>query len=108
MTEKRFTLAYKKDNWWAVRDGEITLWKEEVIHLLNELYEENQKLKDERDVYMRRAEAYLYQLKFIARQLEGFSRVPSLERAVDNWKDWTFRMTEEYVELNNKYREECK
>lgn len=36
MTEKRFELAYEKDNWWAVRDGEITLWKEEVISLLNE------------------------------------------------------------------------
>ena len=45
MTEnKRFKLAYEKGNWWAVRDGDITLWKEEVIHLLNELYEENQKL----------------------------------------------------------------
>ena len=36
MTEKRFELAYEKGNWWAVRDGEITLWKEEVIGLLNE------------------------------------------------------------------------
>lgn len=44
---KRFKLAYKKDDWWAVRDSEITLWKEEVIHLLNELYEENEKLKKE-------------------------------------------------------------
>ncbi|MGN0176662.1 MAG: hypothetical protein ACI389_02370 [Methanobrevibacter sp.] len=43
MTEnKRFELAYEKGNWWAVRDGDITLWKEEVIHLLNELHEENQ------------------------------------------------------------------
>lgn len=48
MTEnKRFKLAYKKGDWWAVRDGEITLWKEEVIHLLNELYEENVELKQE-------------------------------------------------------------
>lgn len=46
MTEnKRFELAYEKGNWWAVRDGDITLWKEEVIHLLNELSEENEKLK---------------------------------------------------------------
>ena len=45
MTEtKRFELAYEKGNWWAVRDGDITLWKEEVIHLLNELHEENEKL----------------------------------------------------------------
>ena len=44
MTEKRFELAYEKGNWWAVRDGDITLWKEEVIHLLNELHEENQLL----------------------------------------------------------------
>ena len=41
---KRFELAYEKGNWWAVRDGDITLWKEEVIHLLNELHEENEKL----------------------------------------------------------------
>lgn len=45
MTEnKRFKLAYEKGNWWAVRDGDITLWKEEVISLLNVLHEENQKL----------------------------------------------------------------
>lgn len=48
MTEnKRFSLAYEKGNWWAVRDGDITLWKEEVIHLLNELHEENMMLKGE-------------------------------------------------------------
>ena len=46
MTEKRFKLAYKEDDWWAVRDGEITLWKEEVVHLLNELHEENRQLRD--------------------------------------------------------------
>ena len=47
MTEnKRFKLAYKKGDWWAVRDGEITLWKEEVIHLLNELHKENEELKE--------------------------------------------------------------
>ena len=41
---KRFELAYEKGNCWAVRDGDITLWKEEVIHLLNELHYENQLL----------------------------------------------------------------
>lgn len=46
MTKKRFELAYEKDNWWAVRDGDITLWKEEVIYLLNELAEENQQLRE--------------------------------------------------------------
>lgn len=50
MTEnKRFKLAYEKGNWWAVRDGDITLWKEEVIHLLNELSEENEQLKQRND-----------------------------------------------------------
>lgn len=50
MTEnKRFKLAYKKGDWWAVRDGEITLWKEEVIHLLNELHKENEELKKENE-----------------------------------------------------------
>lgn len=45
MTEKRFTLAYEKGNWWAVRDGDITLWKEEVVGLLNQLNDENEQLK---------------------------------------------------------------
>ena len=45
MTEKRFTLAYEKGNWWAVKDGDITLWKEETIALLNSLNEENEQLK---------------------------------------------------------------
>lgn len=86
-----------------------------VATALNEFYErnehlekENQKLKDEKEVYMRKAEAYRYQLRFIANQLEGFSRVPALEHAIDNWRNQAFRMTEEYVKLNNKYREECK
>ena len=49
MADKRFELAYSNDTdndkWWAVRDGDITLWKEEVVYLLNELYEENRDLK---------------------------------------------------------------
>lgn len=46
MTEnKRFELAYEKGNWWAVRDGGITLWKEEVVELLNKLNNENKNLK---------------------------------------------------------------
>ncbi len=45
MTEnKRFKCVDKKGNYWTVRDRDTTLRKEEVIHLLNVLYEENQKL----------------------------------------------------------------
>jgi len=47
MNEKRFTLAYEKGNWWAVKDGDITLWKEEVIGLLNEQDETINELKAE-------------------------------------------------------------
>lgn len=47
MEEKRFALAYEQGNWWAVRDGDITLWKEEVIHLLNEQQDTIQSLKEE-------------------------------------------------------------
>ena len=47
--EKRFTLAYSDDSekskWWAVRDEDITLWKEEVVYLLNQLHEENEQLR---------------------------------------------------------------
>ena len=50
MTEnKRFKLAYEKGNWWAVRDGEITLWKEEVVGLLNEQEEMIKRLKTIRE-----------------------------------------------------------
>lgn len=45
MSEKRFELAYEQGNWWAVRDGDITLWKEEVVYLLNSLSEENEQLR---------------------------------------------------------------
>ena len=43
---KRFGLAYDHGDWWAVRDGDITLWKEEVVDLLNKLFDENQFLKN--------------------------------------------------------------
>ena len=51
MSEKRFELAYEQGDWWAVRDGDITLWKEEVVDLLNGLAEENEQLKQEVFVY---------------------------------------------------------
>ena len=48
MTEnKRYELAYENEDWWAVRDGEITLWKEEVIGLLNEQEETIKKQNQE-------------------------------------------------------------
>ena len=47
MTEKRFNLAYEMGDWWAVTDGDITLWKEEVVSLLNELFNEIEQLKKE-------------------------------------------------------------
>ena len=64
MTRKQFTLAYEKGNWWAVKDGDITLWKdgtweqisdesttnnfytlEQCANELNRLNEENEQLK---------------------------------------------------------------
>ena len=42
---KRFTLAYEKEDWWAVKDGDITLWKEEVIATLNEQDQRIQELE---------------------------------------------------------------
>jgi len=51
MTEKRFELAYETNEqnciWWAIRDGDVTLWKEEVADQLNALHEENEYLKHE-------------------------------------------------------------
>ena len=59
MTEKRFELAYEKGNWWAVRDGEITLWKEEVIGLLNEQDIEIKRLKEELKMELKQVKAIL-------------------------------------------------
>ena len=49
MSEKRFELAYEQGGWWAVRDGDITLWKEEVVALLNELATKCSHLKKEKE-----------------------------------------------------------
>ena len=55
MTEKRFTLAYETNDqnciWWAVRNGDITLWKEEVVDLLNKQHETIQSLISDSEKY---------------------------------------------------------
>lgn len=56
MSEKRFELAYEQGNWWAVRDGDITLWKEEVVYLLNSLSEENEQLRQVVDYWQKKYE----------------------------------------------------
>lgn len=44
--DKRFSLAYElEDGGWAVNDYDITLWRSEVIYILNKLHEENVELK---------------------------------------------------------------
>lgn len=109
MTEnKRFDITTDEDNIIVITVNDKPYDIYEVLELLQELDEENQKLKDERDGYFHDARIYREFLEDITKQLEPFSRVPALEHAVDNWRDWAFRMTEEYVKLNNKYREECK
>ena len=45
-SEKRFSLAYELGDWWAVKDYDITLWKEEVVDELNNLNDEIQRLKN--------------------------------------------------------------
>lgn len=86
-----------------------------VATALNEFYErneylekENEQLKNEREVYVRKARIYKNALEDIAKQLEPFSRVPSLEQAVDHWRNQTSFITQEFVKLNRKYYEECK
>ena len=67
MTEKRFELAYETNRqnviWWAVRDGDITLWKEETVATLNELYEENEQLKKQNENLQNLTDALERQLK---------------------------------------------
>ena len=49
MIAKRFTLAYADYDWWAICDKEnpteLGISGEDVVELLNELYEENGQLK---------------------------------------------------------------
>ena len=46
----RFQLAYESDNgWWAVNDNGVTLWKEEVVYTMNELFTECNQLKQSFD-----------------------------------------------------------
>lgn len=47
MTEnKRFELAPTNNKGWVVLDRGNILWKDEILHLLNELSEENEELKE--------------------------------------------------------------
>ena len=47
MSEKRFELAYEQGDWWAVRDGDITLWKEEVVNKMNEQQSTIERMQEE-------------------------------------------------------------
>lgn len=49
MTEKQFTLAYENEDWWAVKNGEITLWKEEVVDLMNKMHDKNKQLEKDNE-----------------------------------------------------------
>ena len=55
----RFQLAYETNDqyciWWAVRDGDITLWKEEVVSLLNQLNQELKTVKELHQLWMNEA-----------------------------------------------------
>lgn len=79
MVEKRFALAYETNDqysiWWAVRDGDITLWKEEVVDCLNSLHEENERLHDE--IFRLRTEL-------------------AYDRTVNEGKDW-FKVEDEHL-----------
>lgn len=62
MTEKRFTLAYADYDWWAICDKEnpteLGISDEEVVKLLNELYEENEQLKHDATVLIQANQDY--------------------------------------------------
>ena len=106
MTEKRFTLAYEKGNWWAVRDGDITLWKEEVIGLLNDLNNDNCQLKRkaldmemDRDYYSTKSasleEGYL-QLQRENEKLK--SELKSLRKKYNDFSDAVDKRLKELME----------
>ena len=104
MTEnKRFTLAYKKDDWWAVRDGEITLWKEEVIHLLNELHEKNEELKAERYAYL--GEITLYKGESTKRKKEN-EKLKQENKKLQGQMD-TQKLINKTLKINEEYNKKA-
>lgn len=77
MSEKRFELAYEQGDWWAVRDGDITLWKEEVVGLLNEQQSKITELEIELTDCKNRKEQSEYNLQKKIRELENkFEKIP--------------------------------
>lgn len=105
---KRFDITTDEDNIIVITVNDKPYNIYEVLELLQELDEENEQLKNEREVYIRKARIYKNALEDIAKQLEPFSRIPSLEQAVDHWRNQTSLITQEFVKLNRKYYEECK
>lgn len=82
MSEKRFELAYEQGDWWAVRDGDITLWKEEVVGVLNEQQAKITELEIELVDCKNRKEQSEYNLHKKIRELE---KIPQSIREV--WID---------------------
>ena len=110
MTEKRFTFAYETNNqyliWWAVRDGDITLWKEEVVDLLNDLNDECNFLKIENesleDGATRYAELYHKSLKEneeLKSEIEKLSYTN--EDLLEEKRIWK-QMSDEYTKLSDE------
>jgi len=105
MTEKRFELAYsndlENDKWWAVRDWDITLWKEEVVHLLNE---QSERITDLEEKEIELGRNYLIKLEFEQKVKETLQKeIYNINEAIFNINNQIDSDSGRY-RLNDKYR----
>ena len=111
MTEKQFTLAYllnnEDDDWWAVRNGEITLWKEEVVDLLNEQDKEIQAQSNVIKGYQERNEKLFKQTQELQERNNRQAKlIEKQQEQINNYIDIKAKLNgkiEEYTTKSEEY-----
>lgn len=100
MSEERFELAYEQGDWWAVRDGDITLWKEEVIGLLNKQQELIEELQVSDEMGWKRAEHFE---KKCPKELHNKKMyIKRLEYKIQKFKEENKQLHYKIIELQDK------
>ncbi len=92
MSNERFELAYENDNWWAVNDSGITLWKEEVIYLLNK-----------QDEYIKILEHYIIQNEIVDKKYEKFKEWYKKHPEYSTISDLFLEFEENLKDKNDSY-----
>ena len=104
MTEKRFVKTHKTINWWAVLDNGKELLEDEVVELLNELHEKNQKLEVQLDTCLNTKLFSRRELEKENEQLKEENK--ELKVTEGEMEDYLARMEEENKELKQQLQRE--